>query len=149
MLSYDKKNMIKIKKYNSLFYIKKFIPLYNEFYKSKSKKDILKGLKTLKKTYKYNLLVAFKDDEPIAIAGLTYGYLLYCNKFLRLSNIYVKEEYRKLGVAHLLIAKAEIIAKNNKCAQIILDSYIDNNNAHKTYFKEGFSITAYHFTKEV
>jgi len=149
MITHNKKNMIKIKKYNSLFYIKKFIPLFSEFYPKKTRKEIIKGLKTLKKTYKYDLLVAFQNNEPIAIAGLTYGYLLYCDKFLRLSNIYVKPEYRKLGVAQLLIAKAEIIAKKNNCPQIILDSYIDNETAHKTYLKENFSITAYHFTKKI
>jgi len=141
--------MITVKKHTRLIAIKKSLPLFEKLYPKKTKKEIIAGLKTLIKQHKYCLLVAYKNNEPVGITGITIGYLLYVDKFLRVSNLYIDPNHRNEGTAQLLMSEAEKIAKQKKCTQIVLDSYVVNRDSHKTYLKENFAIEAYHFIKRL
>ena len=141
--------MIITKTYKSYYSIKKFLPLFHELYPHKSVRTLAIELKLLIKSKNYRLLVSFYNNKPIAIASLTEGFLIYCGKYMQISNLYVNKSYRNLGVAKSLISVAENYAKKSHCNLLSLDSYVTNKASHKTYFREGFNIKAYHFTKEL
>ena len=50
------------------------------------------------------------------------------------------------GVGHALIAYMEKVAKEGGCDAFTLDSGTQREQAHKFYFREGMTVTAYHFT---
>ena len=141
--------MIKIKETKYLFNLNKVINLLNELYPHKQPNELKKGLKLLRKQKDFHLIVAYDKSEAVAISCINSGYLLYCEKYLQISSLYIKPDYRNLGIAQNLFKKAVIIAKKTKASKIVLDSYITNNDSHKTYFRENFSINAYHFVKEL
>jgi len=141
--------MVKIKQYRYYFTIKKFLPLFLQLYPQKSASLIKKQLKNLSKNKDYKLLIAFIEDKPVAMVSIHYNFLLYVEKHLQVSSLYVKPEYRKMGVATLLLGWVEKMAIKQGCKHIILDSYLDNNSAHEIYAKEGFVAKSYNFVKNI
>ena len=141
--------MIKIKTYKYIFNLKNALSLLGELYQNKNQQELKTALHILKKQQDFHLLIAYKNNNAVAIACVNSGYLIYCAKYLQLSSLYIKPEFRNIGIAQSLFNEAEKIALKTKCSKIVLDSYITNNNSHKTYFRENFSINAYHFTKEL
>ncbi len=129
--------------------MRKFIPLFSELYPKKTAAEILALLKLMVKKEHYQLLVAYQDKEPIGLAGLTPEILLYSGKTLRISNLYVQEASRKLGVAALLIKEAEAIAKKHAAQKLVLDSYLTNKKSQQFYLKENFTIETNHFVKNL
>ena len=141
--------MITIKQYKYYITIKKFLPLFLQLYKDKNSKLLKKHLKKLIRNKDYRLLVAFKYNKAIAMASINCGFLLYIGKYLQISNLYVDQNHRNLGIAKLLLKEAELLAKQKQCNIITLNSYLDNETAHDIYIKEGFEAKTYNFIKKV
>jgi len=141
--------MIKIKRHTNLIAIRKALPLFEKLYPKKSRKEILDGLRILKKNHRYSLLIAYKDKEAVGIVGLSIGFLLYSGKYLQISSLYIDPKHRNEGIAQALFATADQVAKAQNCEKIVLDSYVTNQESHKTYLREDFEIKAYHFMKEL
>lgn len=141
--------MITIKQYKYYITIKKFLPLFLQLYKDKNSKLLKRNLKKLTKNQDYRLLVAFKNNKAIAMASINHGFLLYIGKYLQISNLYVDQNHRNLGIAKLLLKKSELLAKKQQCNIITLNSYLDNATAHDIYTKEGFEAKTYNFIKKI
>ena len=141
--------MINLKIYKHIFNAKGALQLLGELYQDKNQEELKKAIYSLKKQKDFHLLIAYQQNEAVAITCLNSGYLIYCCKYLQLSSLYIKPKFRNLGIVQSLFKKVEQIALKTKCSKIALDSYITNNNSHKTYFRENFSINAYHFIKEL
>lgn len=71
----------------------------------------------------------------------------FSGKFLYVDDLVTKEGYRSLGVGHGLLGHCETIATQLGCAKVVLDSGVQRAQAHKFYFREGYSIGAYNFVK--
>ena len=83
------------------------------------------------------------------VAGLTVfrvlektfnGRELYCD------DLVTDERRRSTGVGHALIAYMEGVARERHCDAFTLDSGTQREQAHRFYFREGMTITAFHFT---
>lgn len=68
------------------------------------------------------------------------GRELYCD------DLVTDERRRSTGVGHALIAHMEAAAKEQGCGAFTLDSGTHREQAHKFYFREGMTVTAFHFT---
>lgn len=68
------------------------------------------------------------------------GRELYCD------DLVTDERRRSTGVGHALIAYMEDVARARKCDAFTLDSGTQREQAHKFYFREGMTVTAFHFT---
>ena len=68
------------------------------------------------------------------------GRELYCD------DLVTDERQRSTGVGHALIAYMEGVAKARGCDAFTLDSGTQREQAHKFYFREGMTVTAFHFT---
>ena len=141
--------MISLKEYHTYFFVKKFIFLFRELYKDKPISLLRRELKILVKNKKYKLIIAFYDGKPVAMTSISSGFLIYCGKYMQLSNLYVQPQYRNLGIAKKLIERTEYYARKYGCKHLMLDSYIENQFSHKTYLRENFVIRAHHFMKKL
>lgn len=97
----------------------------------------------------YHLLYIQEKDKTVAIAGYRIYTMLYCGKMLYLDDLSTLEEYRGKGYASQLLNHLKAIALENNCVSIQLDSGPARTTAHKLYFKEDFTISAYHFHKKL
>ena len=69
------------------------------------------------------------------------GLALYCD------DLVADETTRSTGVGHALIAYMEALACERGCNVFTQDSGTQRQKAHKFYFREGFTVTAFHFAK--
>ncbi|MGA9639506.1 GNAT family N-acetyltransferase [Flavobacterium sp.] len=97
----------------------------------------------------YCLLYIQEDHQTVAIAGYRIYTMLYCGKMLYLDDLSTLETQRGKGHATTLLNHLKEIALNNNCVSIQLDSGPSRATAHKLYFKENFTISAYHFHKNL
>ncbi len=71
------------------------------------------------------------------------GRELYCD------DLVTDAAKRSSGVGHALIAYMERICRERACDTFALDSGTQRQQAHKFYFREGMTITSFHFDKKV
>ena len=85
-----------------------------------------------------------RDNAGEAIAfmnlSLRYDYVPGAKRrpIAYLEGIYVKEAYRKQGIATCLIRHAEEWALENHCIELASDALIDNIDSHKFHMNMGF-----------
>jgi len=89
----------------------------------------------------------FHGEDCKAVVMIRIGYRLYSGKFLQLECLYVHPDHRRDGYASLLFQHAEKIAEAEGCERLILDSYVDNANSHKFFYRHGYHICGFHFNK--
>lgn len=97
----------------------------------------------------YNLLYIQENNQTVAIAGYRIYTMLYCEKMLYLDDLSTLEIHRGKGYASQLLNHLKVIALEQDCVSIQLDSDPSRTIAHKLYFKEDFIISAYHFHKKI
>lgn len=97
----------------------------------------------------YNLLYIQENNQTVAIAGYRIYSMLYCGKMLYLDDLSTLETHRGKGYASQLLNHLKVIALDQDCVSIHLDSGPSRTIAHKLYFKEDFTISAYHFHKKI
>ena len=59
------------------------------------------------------------------------------------------ESRRSTGVGHALMDYMERICRERACDTFSLDSGTRRQQAHKFYFREGMTITSFHFDKKI
>ncbi|HUJ01654.1 MAG TPA: GNAT family N-acetyltransferase [Usitatibacter sp.] len=71
------------------------------------------------------------------------GRELYCD------DLVTDEAKRSTGVGHALIAYLERVCGERDCDTFALDSGTQRQQAHRFYFREGMTITSFHFDRKV
>lgn len=97
----------------------------------------------------YTLLHLVGNDKTVAIAGYRFWTMLYCGKMLYIDDLSTVENSRGKGYASALLNHIYEIARQQKCESVQLDSGHTRTVAHKLYFKENFTISAFHFNKQL
>jgi len=64
---------------------------------------------------------------------------------LYVDDLVSDEALRSRGIGRLLLAECERIARERGCQALVLDSGTQRRDAHRFYFREGLTITAFHF----
>lgn len=95
----------------------------------------------------YTLLYLVDNDKTVAVAGYRFWTMLYCGKMLYIDDLSTIENSRSKGYASALLNHIYDIAREQKCESVQLDSGHVRTVAHKLYFKENFTISAFHFNK--
>ena len=83
------------------------------------------------------------------VAGITVFRVLektFSGRELYCDDLVTDERLRSTGMGHALIAYMEEVARERKCDAFTLDSGCQREQAHKFYFREGMTVTAFHFT---
>jgi GNAT superfamily N-acetyltransferase len=68
---------------------------------------------------------------------------LYCD------DLVTDEQQRSTGVGHALMQYMESICRERRCDTFSLDSGTQRQQAHKFYFREGMTITSFHFDRKI
>ena len=96
----------------------------------------------------YRLIYAANDrGEPVACAGFRLIEYLFAGPSLYVDDLICLEDYRGLGYAKALMRWMEQFARDEGCHAFHLDSGTQRTRAHHFYFREGLSITSFHFVK--
>ena len=95
--------------------------------------------------HNYGQVGVFEGDICLGLSGFWIGTKLWCGKYLELDNIVVSKTQRSQGIGKLMFDFLHKKALENDCTMLSLDSYTTNFNAHKFFYKEGFSPKGFHF----
>ena len=112
------------------------------------KQNLVDLIKT-QQTEGYHLLYIEDNGQVVSIAGYRIFSMLYLGKQLYIDDLSTLESARGNGYASQLLNHICNIAKLNDCISVQLDSGPTRQVAHKLYFNEGFTITSYHFGKNL
>ena len=95
------------------------------------------------------LLAATQQGQVAGVAV----YRVYENTYqglrLYIDDLVVDENRRSQGIGHALLAHCAGLARQAGCAYLTLDSGTQRTQAHKMYFREGLTITAFNFTQRL
>jgi len=95
------------------------------------------------------MAVALVDGK---VAGVTVFRVLektHSGRDLYCDDLVTDEAKRSNGVGHALMQYMEGICRERKCDMFALDSGAQRQQAHKFYFREGMTITSFHFNKPI
>jgi len=108
--------------------------------------NFIKQIKALQ-TEGYVLLYILENGKVVSLAGYRIFAMLYCGKMVYVDDLSTLELCRGKGYASALLKHIYEIAVRENCTTVQLDSGHTRTYAHKLYFKENFSISAFHFSK--
>jgi ribosomal protein S18 acetylase RimI-like enzyme len=97
----------------------------------------------------FKMIAAFNGEKIVGVAGYWISLMLYCGRYVQVSNFAVDENSRGLGIGKKILSAIDEIAKKQKCEKVVLDSYVENKKSHSLFFREGFYIRGFHFMKEL
>lgn len=95
----------------------------------------------------YRCIGAYRGESMVGLAGFWIGTRLWCGQYIDIDNVVVDESERSSGVGKQMVAWVENAGKQLGCEIAVLDSYVVSHAAHRFYFREGYIIRGYHFTK--
>jgi GNAT superfamily N-acetyltransferase len=86
------------------------------------------------------------------VAGITVFRVLektFTGRELYCDDLVTDETQRSRGVGHALIEYMERVGHERGCDVLALDSGTHRREAHRFYFREGLSITSFHFRRKL
>jgi GNAT superfamily N-acetyltransferase len=95
------------------------------------------------------MAVAVEDGR---VKGVTVFRILektYSGRDLYCDDLVTDEAQRSKGVGHALMQYMEQVCRDRACDTFSLDSGAWRQQAHKFYFREGMTITSFHFDKKI
>ncbi|MBL7893526.1 MAG: GNAT family N-acetyltransferase [Bacteroidia bacterium] len=97
----------------------------------------------------YRQVGAFENGQCIGISGFWINTKIYSDKYVELDNVIIDEKHRSKKVGKLLCDWIINEAKQKGCKIAMLDAYVENKDAHRFYFREGYIIRGFHFLKSI
>ena len=105
----------------------------------------LPTVKRMMQTDGYHLAALRVEGVVRAVAGYRFIEMLYCGKILYVDDLNTDETTRSLGYGQSLMDWLKAEARTHGCGQLHLDSGVQREAAHRFYFRERLTVTAYHF----
>lgn len=100
--------------------------------------------------YGYKQIVALNENnEVVGLSGYWINTRLWCGKYVDIDNVIVAEKHRSKGIGKLMMDWIINEAKRLGCENAVLDAYVENLDAHRFYYREGFIIRGFHFLKSL
>jgi GNAT superfamily N-acetyltransferase len=97
----------------------------------------------------YRCVGAYEENTLIGVMGFWVGYRFWCGKYIDIDNAIIDKHSRSRGIGKKLLAWIEKEGRRLSCDMAVLDSYTTSAQAHRFYFREGYCILGYHFTKHL
>jgi len=86
-----------------------------------------------------SVILAYDEDTAIGLCNCFEAFSTFaCKPLLNIHDLYVKEAYRKQGIARQMMQKAEQLAKHNDCCKVTLEVLSKNEAAKKSYLASGY-----------
>jgi hypothetical protein len=96
-----------------------------------------------------HLVQLVDQGEPRALAVWRVFDTTYCGRRLEVEDLLTADAVRSRGYGKTLIGWLEARARAEGCPTITLHSATHRARAHRFYFREGFHILAFHFSKQL
>jgi GNAT superfamily N-acetyltransferase len=90
-------------------------------------------------------LAAYDGDRCVGVAGWRVIASTFTIRKLYVDDLVTTEQTRSSGVGQALLGELTARARKAGCTKLDLDSGVQRGRAHRFYFREGLTITAYHF----
>jgi len=97
----------------------------------------------------YRCIAMMEDTKIMGIAGFWTSIKFWCGSYIEPDNVIVDETCRGKGIGQKLMKWIENEGKNLGCDMTLLYSYTNSHKTHAFYFREGFIIRGYGFTKDL
>ena len=97
----------------------------------------------------YKLVFIEKHEEVVAVSGYRICTNLFMGKHLYVDDLVTSKNFRSQGYGEKLVQWLRGEARKNNCNFYHLDSGTHRGEAHKFYFREGFTIASYHFSEQL
>lgn len=95
----------------------------------------------------YRMIAVMDESDKVqAVAGYWIGYRFYCKKFLQIDNMVADQNRTIKGCGKLLLDWVKNKAEEEGCQRILLDTFVENFDAHRLFIREGFIARGYHLT---
>jgi GNAT superfamily N-acetyltransferase len=111
--------------------------------------DYLPRVRRMMRTDGYHLVAGVEDGVVRAVAGFRLMEMLYCGRILYVDDLITDEAARSAGWGARLLEWLRWRAAGEGCDELHLDSGTHRNRAHSFYFREGMTITAFHFAEQL
>ncbi len=96
----------------------------------------------------YHCIAAVRDGCVVGVAGYWLGARFYCGEYMDVDNVVVEESLRSRGIGLKLMDWLHAKAAALGCRVVMLDSYVTFAGAHRFYFRQGYEIIGYHFSRK-
>ena len=97
----------------------------------------------------YRLAAVLDGDRVRCVAGFRIQEYLYSGRHLYVDDLITAEDARSEGHGQRMLDWLADEARRDGCGQLHLDSGVQRHDAHRFYFREGMSISSYHFRKDL
>jgi GNAT superfamily N-acetyltransferase len=95
----------------------------------------------------YRVVGLFDGDECRACAGYRILTSLVSGRYMYVDDLVTAEKWRSHGYGRLLNKYLAELARNEDCSSVELDSNTRRQKAHRFYFRERYTISAFHFVR--
>lgn len=93
------------------------------------------------------MLVAHSNGEVCGVLVWRCAENTFSGVYLYVDDLVTDSAKRSRGVGKALLARCEQIARELGCDDFVLDSGVQRDQAHKFYFREGLTVSAFNFKK--
>ena len=97
----------------------------------------------------YHCIAAFRGDQIVGVAGYWLGARFFCGEYMDVDNVVVDPALRSQGIGAKMMDYLHEKAEALGCKIVVLDSYVTYVGAHRFYFREGYEILGFHFSRKV
>lgn len=97
----------------------------------------------------YKQILVLDGERSVGMAAYWLITRLWCGKTLDVDNVVVHPDYRNRKAGQAILDYMNAKAEAEGCTRMVLDAYVSNHKAHRFYFRDGYEITGFHFTKKV
>ncbi len=108
-------------------------------------------LEQIREMEKEGFRMAFVEDDGdiVAVAGYRIFNSLFMGKNLYVDDLVTSAVRRSSGFGSQLMDWLRKLAKTEGCQYLHLDSGTQREQAHKFYFREGMTISSFHFAESL
>jgi GNAT superfamily N-acetyltransferase len=108
-------------------------------------------LETIRVMEKQGFHLAFLKDQGdvVALAGYRIAHNLFLGKHLYIDDLVTSKSARSKGYGETMYSWLKKEAKNAECKFIHLDSATHRGDTHRFYFRQGLTISSFHFREKL
>lgn len=144
------KNQLDIVTWETVEEMKQGWPVIQQMYSDMSLNDYLGRLSNaVKLNYRQFACIDSLKNTCLGVVGLWFFPRVWCGLQADIDNFVVDKNARSQGVGKKLVDQCLDYAKKHGATLATLDTFVDNKDSHRFYFREGFTIWGYHFVKEL
>ncbi len=99
--------------------------------------------------HNYHCIAAFNEGRIVGVAGYWLGARFWSGEYMDVDNVVVDETQRSQGIGKKMMDWLYAKAQELGCKMVVLDTYVTYEGAHRFYFREGYRILGFHFTRDV